>query len=652
MKKIFFIIFALLLSVGVCDASDYYIAQSAAGSGNGSNCANADAIADLTWGGGNMVDAGDTLHLCGTITSTLTIGASGSEGSVITVAFESGAKFSKAAWGTTSSAAIYATGKDYITIDGQTNGIIENTDNGTALGTQQQSHGVYVTGGSNWTIQDLTIKEIYARTPRSNTDSNDYGVGINTKNVSLLTVDGNTIYGAYYCLVHTATSGNPSGLTINDNDLSQMSTGIKIALDGATNYSSIIISNNKIYDTYVWDGAWGGSWFHRDGIHTWGNYAANSLGSITISGNEFSGDWGVSAHVTAFIYLTDYTFPAVIYNNLFVPTTGTASNGYIDYHCYSSDGDVKVYNNTFDGPSSTSAGYNAIYVTGLGGGTADIYNNIIKDVYIAIYDNSTNNFVITADNNDYYNLTSVGRDGDPDWYETIASWRTFLGGCPNAGNDCDSITDNPSLDANFRPDSGDDPVVETGYDTSAIVTTDKDGVARPQGTAVDMGAYEFIPEGQASGTIIPGGCTESEIVTGGKTIIITLSGDSFIAAGTGPIGTTANTQALIDGIDGDVVAGTGWDAQVKANLVPADDVVRDSNTQCTITLNPAASYEITSNETVTVTIPAEVLTGAVEIVATPTFQISAEQIAAETISAVYNANGPALIYNATGIGVN
>lgn len=115
---------------------------------------------------------------------------------------------------------------------------------------------------------------------------------------------------------------------------------------------------------------------------------------------------------------------------------------------------------------------------------------------------------------------------------------------------------------------------------------------------------------------------ESDIVTGGKTIVLTLTDETFIAAGTGPIGSTANTQALIDGIDGDVVGGTGWDAVVKAGLVPADDVVRTSATVCTITLPAFASYSISATETISVVIPAAVLTGGSEIIASPMFTIA------------------------------
>jgi len=144
-------------------------------------------------------------------------------------------------------------------------------------------------------------------------------------------------------------------------------------------------------------------------------------------------------------------------------------------------------------------------------------------------------------------------------------------------------------------------------------------------TTLDVDVQAGGTTAALTGTCITDGVLESEIVTGNETIIITLTDDTWAAAGTGPIGSTADTQALIDGIDGDVAGGTGWDAEVKANLVPADDVVRDSPTQCTITTNAAAGYAISSDETVTVTIPAVVLvTSADPVEATPVITITNE----------------------------
>jgi len=114
---------------------------------------------------------------------------------------------------------------------------------------------------------------------------------------------------------------------------------------------------------------------------------------------------------------------------------------------------------------------------------------------------------------------------------------------------------------------------------------------------------------------------ESDIVTGSKTIIITLTNDTWLAAGTGPIGTTAQTNLILAGIDSAQSETAGWDAEVKANFV-AGDLVRTSETVATITIGAEALYDITAAETITVTIPAAVLANSsVDVVATPTITV-------------------------------
>jgi len=115
--------------------------------------------------------------------------------------------------------------------------------------------------------------------------------------------------------------------------------------------------------------------------------------------------------------------------------------------------------------------------------------------------------------------------------------------------------------------------------------------------------------------------TEDDITTGGKTIIITLTGDTFKAAGTGPIGSTADTQALIDGFDAAASPTNGWNNEVRDKALTSE-VVRTSSTVATWTVAAQAGYDISSTETITGTIPTACLvTGAGAIVSTPTFTI-------------------------------
>jgi len=130
--------------------------------------------------------------------------------------------------------------------------------------------------------------------------------------------------------------------------------------------------------------------------------------------------------------------------------------------------------------------------------------------------------------------------------------------------------------------------------------------------------------------------TESDVVTGSKTIILTLTGDTWVASG----GTfDAQRQNIIDGLDSAQAEGTGWDAEVKANEV-VGAVVRTSSTVVTVTLSAAASYDITAQETITATIPATALvTSASAVIASPTFTVDFVAAGGRIMSSLANHGG-------------
>lgn len=135
----------------------------------------------------------------------------------------------------------------------------------------------------------------------------------------------------------------------------------------------------------------------------------------------------------------------------------------------------------------------------------------------------------------------------------------------------------------------------------------------------------FVNRGVAVTAAITGTMTstvdEDDITTGGKTIIVTLTGDTFKAAGTGPIGSTADTQALIDGFDAASSPTNGWNNEVRDKALTSE-VVRTSSTVATWTVAARAGYDISAQETITGTIPTAVLvTGAGALTATPTFTV-------------------------------
>ena len=89
------------------------------------------------------------------------------------------------------------------------------------------------------------------------------------------------------------------------------------------------------------------------------------------------------------------------------------------------------------------------------------------------------------------------------------------------------------------------------YDTES---TGNAAYAMETTPARDYGIFLIEVKAEVTAAItgtITASTKEGDIVAGGKVIRITLTGDTFKAAGTGPIGTIAETQALIDGLTSD-----------------------------------------------------------------------------------------------------
>jgi hypothetical protein len=111
---------------------------------------------------------------------------------------------------------------------------------------------------------------------------------------------------------------------------------------------------------------------------------------------------------------------------------------------------------------------------------------------------------------------------------------------------------------------------------------------------------------------------ESDVVTGSKTIIITLTGDTWIAAGAGSF--DLQRDEIIAGLDSAQSETNGWNAKVR-DLEVVGAVARTSDTVVTITLSASGTYDITAQETITVTVPGTALVGTVAVIATPTFTV-------------------------------
>ena len=158
--------------------------------------------------------------------------------------------------------------------------------------------------------------------------------------------------------------------------------------------------------------------------------------------------------------------------------------------------------------------------------------------------------------------------------------------------------------------------------TGTFETTESWTTSRSAQGAIATFKIAGGPSAALTGTLVPS-ALEADIVTGGDTLVITLTNDTWDPT----VGAdNAITTALINGIDSDLGEATGWDAVVKAGLT-FNEVTRTSATVVTITLPAFGSYDVTADETITVTVPASAVASAGAITAPPTFDVLAASAA-------------------------
>jgi len=344
---------------------------------------------------------------------------------------------------------------------------------------------------------------------------------------------------------------------------------------------------------------------HNDGIQMWNDT------DFTVYGNEIN--HAISGGRMQGIYMEGVGVGNygtwLCYNNLLYGATWQSSA--IRLRPKDATAIVRCYNNTSIVIDSSGQ---AAFMEGSDGGADNTTMYAYNNVFIHLNAGNISQPVTYADG------VNPGNVDNNCYYRAGHSATTY------GGSD---INTDPSLDASYYPDDSGDPVVDTGKDLSGTFTIDKDQVSRPQSTDFDMGCYEYTGTAAPTGTlVVAGGIVESDVVTGAKTLVLTLDGTTWDA----DIGTTGAEQtALIAGITSNKAEAGGWNTIVRDDYGvgwtdTGAEVVRNSDTVLTITLPAFAAYEITASETITVTIASTCVASATEIVADPPFIISVDTL--------------------------
>jgi len=500
---------ALAIGCGIAQGNDVYIAPSATGATNGISCSSAlpvsffNAKANWTSGtpSGAMIGPGTTVHLCGgtyTFSGGTSCGLSfqggGASGAVVTLIADQGAVAITAPYwaGSANGGPICSIGYSYVTINGDNNLILQATANGSAFPNHADyAFGVWALTGDQVTIENLTISNIYVHVqcvaPYTNCDEGGQNTGGIAAEGSNVTISGNTIHDAKWCITG-GVAGNTTiaNRTISNNTIYNCDHGIAVGVAGNNGVlNGLRIHDNDISNFINWDDSPSVNSNHHDGIHVWSYNTGDSITGALVYNNYIHGDWGASWNSGLYVEALTGLPTAYYFSNLLTDQS-TVSHLGCGVICALSNG-ISILNNTIDSSRSVNGGVVAIHNYGTG---VSVENNIVIGAGQAIAFNTGSTYVI-VDYNLYYDIGSQG------WgFSTFAGWRT------SCKCDLHSSNTNPNLSSTYMPTSASAAVISQGVNLSALslaqLDLDKSGAARPPSPKNwDVGAYQYQPGGSA-----------------------------------------------------------------------------------------------------------------------------------------------------------
>jgi hypothetical protein len=517
------LVFLAAAGSAFASAANIYITQSGSPSGNCTTGVQTPAFFNnaANWGSGaSQIGPGTKVLLCGTLTfgtnaSGLTVQGSGTSASPITIQFDTGAILQSGAFagfGSPYGAGIVINGFNYITVNGQGSGIIQNTLNGTsgqtclggACSIQQTSLGLYVHNTTGVEIKNLTVKNIYMDMSAEQNGGQN-GSAWNSADIltdgpnTSLAIDGNTLkdahVGAWVSFDNGSTSAN-----IFSNTISHHGWQISAANGSScSNSATINIYGNSISNWNDWN-AGGAASYHTDGIieYTRSTGCTAPTFNPQIYNNYFFGDLdGGTGAGTAHIYCSNDYGGNTSYPN----STCTAFNNVVDEsvggntNCaaavWVAGQKAQFYNNTVIGPSSCAKGSSWGFVFGAAT-EAVLKNNIVVNMHQNFGDPGPYGDVATeiaaSSNNIFYNCTGGGNCwsfGQGNW-STLSSWSAAV------GKDTNSSASNPMLTATYTLGTG-SPALGMGVnmDTALGLTPSGSSLAMTQaGIGVNALAYD------------------------------------------------------------------------------------------------------------------------------------------------------------------
>ncbi|MDD5232375.1 MAG: right-handed parallel beta-helix repeat-containing protein [Syntrophales bacterium] len=476
MGAVAFQVFLAIMLVSVCSARDWYVrpAGSGYGSGDGTSYANAwSGFSRIVWGA-NGVTAGDVLYVCGTHGEKLTVGASGASGAKIAIRgnYSGDPGVINPNYG--ANHCIDISNRRYVAVEGlilrrsSASGI--NAQNSYKADIRNCQFRSISSGGTSFGIDGryASAMFIYGNSMNSSEGSfNASGIVVNLGTASSETsvVERNTIIGIQVDGIVTGNNVVVTGNTVGEL-LNTSSHSDGIVVQG----SNVVVRQNTVYDCtqciYVDSFDYGsGAQTPCNNVSIWGNLVYGTSRGHSVGIN------GISIHIE--------TQGAAVIDNL------------------------KIYNNTV-----ADCNYNGITFGGASGGnfgSVTVVNNIVVNSggnNMCVNFNSQPPRSVTMDYNLVYsNYDSSGRAWR--WYgssKTLAEMRA-LGHEAHGKSQAPAFTKyTQNADGNVFTLTSGSQAIDSGTGLASEYARDRNNYSRPQGSAWDMGCYEY---GSSGGNVSP-----------------------------------------------------------------------------------------------------------------------------------------------------
>ena len=517
-------VLAVMLPVfGVASATNVYIAQTTAGSADGSSCANAYAVTFFNssgnWGSSaNQIGPGTVVYLCGTITSPLQINGSGTSGNPIEVLWTAGTRISvphgriinlNGSYGYLlfdgGTACGPATSCDTVETANQTGyatgqaGIIEATANGSALANQDISTQAFY--GCNLChdieVRNLIVRNLYVHSGISDSTSSadtgtfifQCGAGNNGCASGTISIHDSTVHdtgNAISIEKVSSTNVNVYNIDFYHNNWAMENSG--------SGTRTLNFHDNHIHDTSNWDTT--ADAFHHNGLHNYMTTASDSV-AINFYNNLSDGNWG-SCCTTDTSLFVELSLPDNInvFNNVCIQYNGNVAP------CWGYYATTGVFaNNTAIGATVTG-NVKAIEV---GGTNITFENNTVENYGQFIVVDGGTTFTVfdydiwgpdNYDGNDPWAYGPTGAGSFPAWQSAcscdshggqIASLGVNSSGIPQSGSAL--IGKGAQLTSIVGQLTGIVGMIALDSGTSAGDTNTP--VARPASGAWDVGAFQY-----------------------------------------------------------------------------------------------------------------------------------------------------------------